>query len=207
MSYDRSILKELQGASSLEALILRQQEMVDDLQAVASLQLPEGRIAAGYIRNFVWDFLHGYKERTPLLDVDVIYYDPGCIDEEAEKEIDRRLRGLVPKWNWSAKNQARMHLRNGHSPYASAEDGMRYWPETATAVAAFWTKEERVQISAPLGLEDLFQLRLRENQNCNSVGTFDERVRSKRWLELWPKLQLVASPDHQVSIEESGEKE
>lgn len=192
MSYEMSALIELRDASSLEALILGQREMIADLQAVASLQLPQGRIAAGYIRNFVWDILHGYSERTPLLDVDVIYYDPNCLDEEAEKEIDARLRELVPKWNWSAKNQARMHLRNGHRPYASAEDAMRYWPETATAVAAFWTKEEIVQISAPLGLEDLLHLRLRENPNCNSSGTFEQRIQSKRWLELWPKLQLVS---------------
>ncbi|WP_346779418.1 nucleotidyltransferase family protein [Paenibacillus brevis] len=192
MSYEMPALIELRDASCLEALILGQQEMIADLQAVASLQLPQGRIAAGYIRNFVWDILHGYSERTPLLDVDVIYYDPDCLDEEAEKEIDARLGELVPKWNWSAKNQARMHLRNGHRPYESAEDAMRYWPETATAVAAFWTKDGMVQISAPLGLEDLLHLRLRENPICDSTGTFEQRVQSKRWLELWPRLKLVS---------------
>lgn len=192
MSYEIPALIELRDASSLAALILGQQDMVADLQAVASLQLPQGWIAAGYIRNFVWDILHGYSERTPLLDVDVIYYDPHCLDEEAEKEIDARLGELVPQRNWSAKNQARMHLRNGDPPYASAEDAMRYWPETATAVAACWTQDGTVQISTPLGLEDLLRLRLRENPNCPSTGTFAKRVQSKRWLELWPKLQLVS---------------
>lgn len=191
MRDDGPTLRKLQDASSLEALILGQQDMIADLKAVASLQLPQGRIAAGYIRNFVWDILHGYPERTPLLDVDVIYFDPNCLDEGAEKEIDASLRKLMPKWNWSAKNQARMHLRNEHDPYASAEDAMRYWPETATAVAAFWNEAGTVQISAPLGLEDLLHLRLRENPNCNSTGTFEQRVQSKRWLELWPKLQLA----------------
>lgn len=33
------------------------------------------------------------------------------------------------------RNQEQMHIRNGDQPYSSALDAMRYWPETATAVA------------------------------------------------------------------------
>lgn len=139
------------GAADLREAIRRQPEIMADLQLVAELRLPQGCIAAGYIRNFVWDVLHGYAERTPLHDVDVLYYDPACLDEEAEKVYDARLRERNPRLNWSVKNQARMHLRNGTAPYRSVEDAMRHWPETATAVGARLNAAGEVELIAPLG--------------------------------------------------------
>jgi hypothetical protein len=49
------------------------------------LKLPDGYIAAGYIRNRVWDHLHGFTERTPLNDVDVVYFNPHDLSEETDK--------------------------------------------------------------------------------------------------------------------------
>tara|TARA_R110002167_G_scaffold302670_1_gene506967 strand:- start:258 stop:437 length:180 start_codon:yes stop_codon:yes gene_type:complete len=45
---------------------------VKALKNVASLSLPQCYIAAGFIRNLVWDSLHGKQIPTPLNDVDVI---------------------------------------------------------------------------------------------------------------------------------------
>jgi hypothetical protein len=49
----------------------------------------------------------------------------------------------------------------GDAPYASAADAMRFWPETATAVAVRRTAEGPCEIAAPFGLEKLFGLVLR----------------------------------------------
>lgn len=32
---------------------------------------------------------------------------------------------------WEDRNQARMHMKNGDSPYGDTEDGLRYFLETA----------------------------------------------------------------------------
>ena len=45
------------------------------LECVRLLDLPECYIAAGFVRNLVWDDLHHKSEPTPLNDVDVIYFD------------------------------------------------------------------------------------------------------------------------------------
>jgi uncharacterized protein len=42
------------------------------LHAVASLRLPDWLIAAGFVRNAIWDYL--FDKKTPLNDADVIYY-------------------------------------------------------------------------------------------------------------------------------------
>ena len=56
-----------------------------------------------------------------------------------DRAIEAELRALAPGIDWSVKNQARMHLRNGDPPYSGATDAMRHWPETATAIARIST--------------------------------------------------------------------
>lgn len=185
------MISTITGAADLIEAIRRQPDMMTDLQLVAELKLPQGCIAAGYIRNFVWDVLHGYAERTPLHDVDVLYYDPSCLDEKAEKAYDAKLRERNPRLNWSVKNQARMHLRNGTSPYGSVEDAMRYWPETATAVAARLNAAGEVELIAPFGLDDLLSLRVRQGPYFHDHHVFQKRVHDKEWLRRWPLLKLV----------------
>lgn len=46
------------------------------LYYVSLLGLPQCYIAAGFVRNLVWDALHDFKSPSPLNDIDVIYFDP-----------------------------------------------------------------------------------------------------------------------------------
>jgi hypothetical protein len=94
---------------------------------------------------------------------------------------------------WSVKNQARMHARNGDSPYQSATDAMRYWPETATAVGVRLGQGGGIELAAPFGLEDLFALRLRPGPRfmTEKYPVFAERVRAKRWQATWPGLTIM----------------
>jgi len=55
------------------------------------------------------------------------------------------------------------------------------------------TEEGTVDILAPLGLADLFALRLRHNPAQASAQIFRERVETKRWMQRWPELQLVST--------------
>ncbi|MBF4328231.1 nitrate reductase, partial [Vibrio anguillarum] len=48
---------------------------VEALYHVSQLGLPQCYIAAGFVRNLVWDSLHDFNEPTPLNDVDVIYFE------------------------------------------------------------------------------------------------------------------------------------
>lgn len=78
---------------------------------------PEGAwIGAGFVRNAVWDHLHGYGEATPLADIDVLHFAPRALDPQADADFEAALRRRCEA-PWSVKNQARMHLRNGDRPY------------------------------------------------------------------------------------------
>lgn len=168
-------------------------DIMEALRLIQQLNLREGAIAAGFVRNFVWDRLHGYSTRTPLNDVDVIYYDPETKSEEQDQVYERELTKRMPQYQWQVRNQARMHLRNQHAPYRSISDAMMRWPETATAVAVRLNPQHRLEIIAPLGLDDLFGLIVRRGPLFEDVDYFIERIEQKNWRFLWPKLDLVTS--------------
>lgn len=162
-----------------------------DLELLRDLNLPNGCIAAGYVRNYVWDDLHGYHFRTPLNDVDVLYFDPDDLKEETEQNYETQLKAEVKEYNWSVKNQARMHLRNGDEPYLSVADAMKRWPEVVTAVGISLDGDGNIQVTAPHGLQDLFDLVVRRSPYFRDEDVFRSRMREKKWLERWPRLKLI----------------
>ena len=163
------------------------------LGVVAELRLPDAWIAAGFVRNAVWDALHNRKPQPLDSDVDVIWFDPDCMDHARDREIEEQLQALAPGFVWSVKNQARMHLRNGDPGYRSATDAMCHWPETATAIAARSVSDACCDIAAPLGTDDLLNLIVRPTRRFvqERRGIFDKRVHDKQWLTRWPMLRLA----------------
>ena len=171
------------------------------LGVVQSLNLPDCWIAAGFVRNAVWDALHGRHPSPLSTDVDVIYFDPLRTDPSVDRAVEQALHLREPHIHWSVKNQARMHGRNGDAPYASAVDAMRFWPETATAIAVrrgdgMRAPDAELDITAPFGLGDLLALVLRPTPSFtgDKRSLFDARVASKNWLYHWPKL-IICDPD------------
>lgn len=176
-------------ADSLIAILAADPVRMRILRIVASIGLPGAWVAAGFVRSAVWDHLHGREASQSWSDIDVIWFDPDDTGEATDKAAERTLLGMDGALNWSVKNQARMHRRNRHPPYASATDAMRYWPETATAVAA--RVSPGLEIAAPLGLADLFGLRLAPGPAARRTD-FLARIHHKRWQERWPRLSVDA---------------
>lgn len=162
------------------------------LEAVSALDLPDSWIGAGFVRNAVWDHLHGNDVTAPNSDIDVVWFDAGSIHEGLDRQAEHELHDAMPGLVWSVKNQARMHLRNGDAAYSSVADAMRHWPETATAVAVRLDSSGSIEINAPLGLDDLFALRLRPTPSflADKLPIFIDRISSKRWIERYPSLSI-----------------
>lgn len=106
--------------------------------------------------------------------------------------LERVLSERCPTVTWSVKNQASMHVRNGDEPYRSATDAMRFWPETATAVAVRWQASGVCEVAAPLGVEDLLGLTLRPAGQFATTKRhlYRHRIESKHWTATWPLLTL-----------------
>ncbi|MTJ80028.1 MAG: nucleotidyltransferase family protein [Telmatospirillum sp.] len=160
------------------------------LRRVAEANLPDCWVGAGFIRNAVWDALHGIPCEATRTDIDVVYFDAdddGTRDEIAETW----LRTVAPGLLWDVRNQARMHRDNGDQPYASLSDAIAHWPETATAVAA-QLRGETVVVLAPCGVEDLLDMVVRPTPSfACKTAIFDDRQRRKNWTSRWPRLRHV----------------
>lgn len=177
---------------SIIELIQNDPWRMEALRAARSLELPDWLIGAGFVRNPVWDYLHGYTTPTPTTDIDVVYFDPGNLSEEVEKEYEAQLRTMMNA-DWSVTNQARMaKLNNQPAEYVSTEDALAHWPETATAIGVQLNPDDTLRLIAPHGISDLVTLQLRMTPGfTQGHRVILERVEKKQWLKKWPKLRVV----------------
>lgn len=162
------------------------------LKAVHSLQLPDGLIAAGFVRNVIWDHIYKLPVPTPLDDIDVIYYCPLDRSELRDKDIEQQLKTLEPNLPWSVKNQAHMHLKNGDRPYQNTVDAMSFWPEKQTAIGAKLDKYGKIKIEHCFDLSLSFNGEITHNP-ARSIEVFQKRIASKSWLKSWPQLKATTT--------------
>ena len=211
----------MQDLKRLGDIIKRDPFRMDCLHALRSLDLPQGYIGAGFLRNAIWDELHERGKPTPLNDIDVIYFsdeitvsqnvavaqtstEPAFQQQEhsritaaakseiknQEKAIERQLTQIMPQANWQVKNQARMHLAHGHSPYKSSHEAISYWIERETCVAIRLLANDDLDVLAPFGLVANFAGTISINPQYPRPEVFKQRLASKNWLTVWPSLTV-----------------
>ena len=164
--------------------------LLEALSALRSCGLPCSYLAAGAIRNTVWDHLHDRVSTGPTGDLDVVYFDPS----DAPTHAEAALHAAFPHYRWEVTNQAVVHrwqsvdAGRAIAPYPSLRAALGSWPETATAIAVRLTASDELEFEAPFGLTDLFELRLRANPGASNLAAFAARCREKGWQRRWPKL-------------------
>ncbi|WP_396953940.1 nucleotidyltransferase family protein [Neobacillus niacini] len=168
--------------------------MMGILTLVKTLNLPDWWVCAGFVRSKIWDVLHGFEARTPLQDVDVIYFDPVNTGEADEKILEGKLKALRPDIPWSVKNQARMHVINNLPPYSSAVDGISKFPETVTALGVKLDENDRIILAAPWGIGDVIDLLVKPTplfSNAELKRVYDVRINKKNWKATWKLLKIT----------------
>ena len=177
----------------LQTILFADVERVRVLRLIRGIGLPDCWVGAGFVRSAIWDRQHN-RTHSPLPpDIDVIWFDKTRDDPAIDTEIEVDLLRLDPSLNWSVKNQARMQVRNTDQPYASATDAMMAWPETATAVAVRLGMDDVIEVAAPFGLDDLFNLIVRPTARFGTEKKriYLDRIRSKNWTATWPDLTIM----------------
>ncbi|EFM12494.1 protein of unknown function DUF925 [Paenibacillus curdlanolyticus YK9] len=165
--------------------------LIEDLKLVSELNLPDCYIAAGYIRSMVWDRLQGLESRGKHSDIDVVFFDPTNLSEARDHAIEAELIARTGNEKWSVKNQARMHIQNGDAPYQNTTDAISYWPETATAIGVRLDPDNEIEIIAPYGLDDLFQMVVRRAPLFLDKAYYMRRVAGKNWKNQWSGIKII----------------
>lgn len=171
--------------------------MMAALRAARGLGLARWCIGAGAVRNLVWDHLHGHQQPSPLRDIDLAFFDPEDLTPGRDAALQARLVAQLPGPAWEVTNQAGVHLWFescfGHAvePLRSLEDALASWPETATAVGLCLHQDERLELIAPLGLDDLMGMVVRRNPRRVSPAEYRRRCASKAYAARWPRVRVI----------------
>ena len=163
------------------------------LRLVRDLGPEMAYIAAGFVRNRVWDALYDQPALQTPSDVDVVYFDRDRASKESDLNAEALLTTHDASAEWQVRNQAYMHHHGGHAPFASLDDALMHWAETATSIGARLDDDEKLHFVAPFGFEDLLThvLRITPIMKRTNPDGFYERLEKKRWQERWPDLRVI----------------
>jgi hypothetical protein len=182
--------------AELEAIIRADPDLTWILRLLRELDLPQGRLVAGAIYQTVWNRICALPRGTGIKDVDLIYFDED-LSFEAENDVIRKVAAAAGDFPFpvETRNQARVHLWYGqrfggrYPKLASADQALCFYAATTHAVGARLGPDDSLDIIAPFGLDDIFEMVLRRNPACPASSAYGEKA--ERAKATWPRLQLL----------------
>ena len=167
-------------------------DMMAILTIIRDLELQDSWLAAGSVRNFIWNLLSDKPAFDRETDVDVIFFDPDVSYEET-LALENKLREDFPQYQWELKNQVYMHQHSPHTlPYRNSCDAMSKYPERCTAVGLRLHADATLELFAPYGLEDILNFQVRPTphflENQDRMKLYQKRLSKKNWREKWKNL-------------------
>ena len=162
------------------------------LTVIHDLELNDSWLAAGSVRNFIWNLLSDKPAFDRETDVDVIFFDPEVSYEET-LAIEDKLREDFPQYQWELKNQAYMHQHSPHTePYVNSCDAMSKYPERCTAIGLRLQVDATLEFFAPYGLEEILNFQVSPTphflENDDRMKLYQQRLSKKNWQVKWKNL-------------------
>jgi uncharacterized protein len=169
------------------------------LAAVRDVGLPDAWVGAGVLRDLVWDSRYGAGFRPNRVhDVDVVFFDPDDLSRAGDDRATARLTARLPTAPWEAKNQAAVHTwyhrkfgGDPVTPLTTIREAVATWPETATAIAIRLTRDNSVEVCAPLGLTDLLNGVWRRNPQRITLTQSRARLTRQAPHARWPHVTVI----------------
>jgi len=96
----------VQDLTRLGDIIKRDPFRMCCLRALRALDLPQGYIGAGFVRNAIWDELHARATPTPLNDIDVIYFSGEINPPQSVASADNALESVPQPQAYSPNSTA-----------------------------------------------------------------------------------------------------
>jgi hypothetical protein len=187
-------------ANRLEAVVRADPGLMHLLGRLRSIALPQWRLVAGCLYQTVWNALTGRARGTGIKDYDLIYHDGEELSWEAEDAAIRRVAAATRDCvgPLEVRNQARVHLwfaeRFGcaYPRLTSADESLRYYASIVHAVGVRLEDDDRLDIAAPFGLDDVFAMRIRPNPALANAASYTSKaVRAKA---IWPEVVVEPWP-------------
>ncbi|NVK35760.1 MAG: nucleotidyltransferase family protein [Rhodobacteraceae bacterium] len=182
--------------AALAQIIRTTPRLMEALEVIRSLELPDAWIVSGALYQTVWNHLTERAFDHGIKDYDIVYYDGSDTSYDAEDRVIQSVNAAAPHLAavLEIRNQARIHLwfetRFG-TPYpelSCALESLSYYAARTHAVAARLT-DSGLEIHAPFGLANVFALRLVPHYALNNRETYE--AKAVRMKQLWPELTII----------------
>lgn len=183
-------------SARFETILRSAPNLMAVLHKARDLDLPDWMIFSGAVYQPVWNHLTGRPIEYGISDYDLAYFDPDT-SYEAEDAVIRRvaaafdepLKSLV-----ETRNQARVHLwfenkfGEAYTQLKDSADAMTRFVCPAFCVGVRLEADDRLTIYAPLGLEDVFSMRLRPNPLRPLAKNWSRATTSAQ--TRWPEVRI-----------------
>lgn len=179
--------------TELYSIVNKSTKITCILQALQKIQPPHWYLGAGCIAQSVWNHICNCDVGYAIKDYDIVYFDKD-ISAEKEQQYTHKIREYIPQLDIDVTNQARVHcwyekiFGKRIEPYHSVEQAIQSWPTTATAIGIRQV-QDKFEVYAPFGLDDLFSLTVRANKWIITQDIYENKT--KRWQQKWPQLNII----------------
>jgi len=166
------------------------------LTTLRELDPPDWRVFSGAVYQSVWNAVTGRDPDYGVRDYDVGYFDPDTSWDAEDVLIKRVAAAFEPPLRdmVEVRNQARVHLwfegkfKEPYSALACTDEAPTRFVCPAFAVGVRLEPDDRISVVAPLGLEDVFALRLRPNPNRPLAAGWTRVTESAK--ARWPEVVI-----------------
>lgn len=181
----------------LEQIVRADPHLMQLLNVARAAHLPQWRLAGGCIYQTVWNLLTKRPAGTGINDYDLIYFDDADLSAETEAAVEARIRAALPGFPAPVEvcNQARVHLwfeshfGIAYTPVASADEAITRYASKTHAVGVRLTHDDRLDVFAPFGLDDIFDMVVRPNPALPNKATHEKKAARAR--AIWPELRVI----------------
>jgi hypothetical protein len=180
-------------------LIQSNAAIVGILERMQGLAIPDVWLAGGCLFQTVWKVLRGDAPARGIKDYDVFYFDSDDRSPDAEERANRQAAALFADLGCQieVRNQARVHIWYedefgvaGYPKLDQATDGIDRFLAVCCMVAVRQTSANEIDLYAPLGVADVFNLTMRPNPWFPNAPQDRYEAKAQRWQELWPELRV-----------------
>jgi hypothetical protein len=196
-------------ADDFRNLVLRNPVNDALLDELMRLELPDAWIVSGCLTQTIWNIQTGRAIGYGIDDYDVFYFDPD-LSWEAEDRVIGLLRETSARLGVriEVRNQARVHLwyqqKHGtlYPALDRATDGIDRFLIRCSQVGIQRSRDGD-RIYAREGFDDIADMMVRPNFTPNfSAQAY--RVKTARWISLWPELTVLPSSGELAATEADG---
>ena len=157
-------------------------------------------LGSGCLFQTVWNLKSGRPAERGIVDYDVFYFSEDAT-WEAEDDVIKAAEKLFADLSVpvQVRNQARVHLwfpeKYGvaYPPLTTAAEGILRFTSGAQCIGLKRTGEDYLDLYAPYGLTDVWEMIARPNRAMQLSKVFAEKT--ERWKKEWPQLTVFPWTD------------